>query len=70
LFACNGWEISRPADYITFDVGRDPVVVLRDREGQVRAFHNSCRHRGSRICQEEKGRALRLTCPYHQWVYD
>lgn len=70
LFACNGCEIPRPGDYITFEVGRDPVVVLRDREGQIRAFHNSCRHRGSRVCQAEKGRATRLTCPYHQWVYD
>ena len=70
LFACNGCEIPRPGDYVTFEVGRDPVIVLRDREGQIRAFHNSCRHRGSRVCQAEKGRATRLTCPYHQWVYD
>ena len=70
LFACNGCEIPRPGDYITFEVGRDPVVVLRDRDGQIRAFHNSCRHRGSRICQAETGHATRLICPYHQWVYE
>lgn len=70
LFACNVAEIKRPGDYVTFDIGTNPVVVLRDREGQVRAFHNSCRHRGSKICTKDKGRANRLVCPYHQWVYE
>ena len=70
LFACNAAEVKRPGDYITFDVGSNPVVVLRDRDGQVRAFHNTCRHRGSKICQKERGRANRLVCPYHQWVYE
>ncbi|WID96636.1 aromatic ring-hydroxylating dioxygenase subunit alpha [Bosea vestrisii] len=70
LFACNACEIKKPGDYLTLEVGSNPVVILRDRDGQVRAFHNSCRHRGSRICGKEKGRATRLVCPYHQWVYE
>lgn len=70
LFACNGCEVARPGDYVTLTIGTDSVIVLRDQAGQIHAFHNSCRHRGSRICLEEKGRATRLTCPYHQWVYD
>lgn len=70
LFACNACEIKKPGDYLTLTIGENPVVVLRDRDGQVRAFHNSCRHRGSRICGHEKGRANRLVCPYHQWVYE
>jgi len=70
LFACNVAEIKQPGDYITLEIGPNSVVVLRDRDGQVRAFHNTCRHRGSRICLEEKGRANRLGCPYHQWVYE
>lgn len=70
LFACNVAEIKQPGDYITLEIGPNSVVVLRDRDGQVRAFHNTCRHRGSRICLEEKGRANRLVCPYHQWVYE
>lgn len=70
LFACSDCEIKRPGDYVTLSVGDNPVVILRDRDGGIRAFHNSCRHRGSRICAKEKGRATRLVCPYHQWVYE
>lgn len=70
LFACNVCEIRKPGDFLTLTIGRNPVIVLRDRDGQVRAFHNTCRHRGSRICLAEKGHAHRLTCSYHQWVYE
>lgn len=70
LFACNICEIPRPGDYLTLEIGRNPVIILRDRDGGIRAFHNTCRHRGSRICSQEKGRATRLVCPYHQWVYE
>lgn len=69
LFACNVCEIPKPGDYLTLEIGRNSVVVLRDRDGAVRAFHNTCRHRGSRVCTKEKGRASVLVCPYHQWTY-
>jgi glycine betaine catabolism A len=70
LFACNICEIRNPGDYVTLSVGRHPLIVLRDRDGEVRAFHNVCRHRGSRLCSQEHGHANRLVCPYHQWVYE
>jgi glycine betaine catabolism A len=70
LFACNACEVKRPGDWLTLDIGATSVIVLRDREGEVRAFHNTCRHRGSRICLAEKGHSNRLVCPYHQWVYE
>ena len=70
LFACNACEIGKPGDHLTLTIGNNSVVILRDRDGEVRAFHNTCRHRGSRICAEEKGRVNRLVCPYHQWVYE
>jgi glycine betaine catabolism A len=63
-------EIAEPGDYLTLMVGRSSVIVLRDDERNVRAFHNTCRHRGSRICLAEKGKAKKLTCPYHQWTYN
>ena len=43
---------------------------MRDRAGEIRAFHNVCRHRGSRICKTEQGNAHRLVCPYHRWTYE
>ena len=49
--------------------GRSPVLVVRDRDGVLRAFHNSCRHRGAQICEAGRGRKPRLVCPYHQWIY-
>ncbi|MER8626689.1 Rieske 2Fe-2S domain-containing protein [Mesorhizobium sp. M1143] len=50
----------------TFRVGTQEIVVLRDDTGELRAFHNTCRHRGSQLCQESEGRlkARLITCPY------
>jgi Rieske 2Fe-2S family protein len=70
LFACNACEIRAPGDYVTMEIGPTSVVILRDKQGEVKAFFNTCRHRGSRICTEARGHANRLVCPYHQWVYD
>jgi glycine betaine catabolism A len=61
--------VPSPGNYLTVQIGEYPVVVVRDRDGQLNAFHNSCRHRGSRICSAERGSAARLVCPYHQWTY-
>jgi len=63
-------EIPKAGDYITMTVGASPIVILRNEEGGVSAFFNSCRHRGAQICTEERGHAHRLVCPYHQWTYD
>jgi len=70
LFVGHECELGRAGSYFTFQVGDFPVVVVRTREGAIKAFHNSCRHRGSRVCTQEKGTAARLVCPYHQWTYD
>ena len=49
LFVGHDCEALNPGNYLTVQVGEYPVVVLRDRDGGLRAFHNTCRHRGSRI---------------------
>jgi Rieske 2Fe-2S family protein len=69
LFVGHDCEVPATGDFLTVQIGQYPVVVVRDRDGGLRAFHNSCRHRGSRICSEEHGKAARLVCPYHQWTY-
>ncbi|WP_235982168.1 aromatic ring-hydroxylating oxygenase subunit alpha [Novosphingobium aerophilum] len=70
LFAGHNCELPKTGSYFTLQIGSYPVVVLRDKEGEIRAFHNSCRHRGSRICAQEKGTTPKLVCPYHQWTYN
>ena len=69
LFVGHDCEVPDPGNFLTVQIGAYPVVVVRDRDGGLRAFHNSCRHRGSRICSAERGSAARLVCPYHQWTY-
>ena len=69
LYACTVAHVKQPGDYFVFELGSNSIIVVRGRDQQVRAFWNSCRHRGSRICEQQRGRAPRLTCPYHQWTY-
>ncbi len=70
LFVGMTSEIPKKGDYFTIEVGQNPILVLRDGEGNVNAFHNTCRHRGSLICTEHRGKVANLVCPYHQWTYD
>jgi Rieske 2Fe-2S family protein len=64
-------EVPEPRDYKVLRIGTQSIVILRDLDGQLRAFHNTCRHRGSILCTEEQGRlpGRRLVCPYHSWTY-
>jgi phenylpropionate dioxygenase-like ring-hydroxylating dioxygenase large terminal subunit len=70
LFAGPSCQIREPGEYFTVLVGRTSVIVLRDRQGVLRAFYNTCRHRGSRICTADQGRLTTIVCPYHKWTYD
>tara|TARA_R110000751_G_scaffold73434_4_gene148557 strand:- start:1337 stop:2563 length:1227 start_codon:yes stop_codon:yes gene_type:complete len=70
LFAIPACELTKPGSYVTHQVGSYGVVIVRGADGVIRAFHNSCRHRGSVICNKAKGVSPKLVCPYHQWTYD
>ncbi|MFT3973432.1 MAG: aromatic ring-hydroxylating dioxygenase subunit alpha [Amaricoccus sp.] len=70
LFAIPACEIPKTGNYVTVQVGEYPVVIVRGADGKIRAFHNSCRHRGSRVCTSLKGSSPKLVCPYHQWTYE
>ena len=61
-------EIPNAGDYMTFDLCGEPVLVLRDKAGAVRAFANTCRHRGTKLL-EGAGNCRAIACPYHGWVY-
>jgi PAH dioxygenase large subunit len=62
-------EIPEPGDLLARPLGLDPAVLVRDDEGVVRAFLNSCRHRGMRLCRTDRENVRFLRCPYHGWVY-
>jgi glycine betaine catabolism A len=71
LFVASEAEIPEGGDYRTFQVGPWPIFILRRDDGTIAAFHNICRHRGSRILQQDSGVAgATLQCPYHRWTYD
>lgn len=71
LYAGHVSEIRDPGSYFLVELGRESVVVLRGRDGVARAFHNVCRHRGSRLCLEPAGTlGGALQCPYHAWTYE
>lgn len=70
LFAVPACDLPKTGSYVTHQVGDYSVVIVRGADNIVRAFHNSCRHRGSVICNKAKGISPKLVCPYHQWTYE
>jgi phenylpropionate dioxygenase-like ring-hydroxylating dioxygenase large terminal subunit len=63
-------EIREPGDYKAMTVMEVPVLIMRGRDRQIRAFVNSCSHRGAVVVEDGLGHAKRLACPYHNWVYN
>src|SRR5688572_2972125 len=70
LFLAHESMIPQPNDYVTNYMGEDSVVVCRDPQGRVRAFLNTCTHRGNRVCLFDEGNALSWTCTYHGWSFN
>ncbi len=62
-------EIAKPGDYFTFKVIDEPIVVCRNRQGEVAAFSNTCAHRGVEVAKGA-GNTRAFVCPYHAWSYD
>lgn len=63
-------EVLEPGSYLLHDRFGDSIIVVRGKDGVVRAFHNLCRHRGTRICEASRGRfASTIQCPYHAWTW-
>jgi phenylpropionate dioxygenase-like ring-hydroxylating dioxygenase large terminal subunit len=64
-------DLPEPGSFITLDVVGERALVVRGKDGVIRAFHNICRHRGSRVVAEDKGICRNaLVCPFHGWVYN
>jgi len=63
-------EIEKPGSYKSLDIAGSPIFILRDDQGDIRAFHNACQHRGTAVCLKPQGQVERFRCPYHGWTYD
>jgi phenylpropionate dioxygenase-like ring-hydroxylating dioxygenase large terminal subunit len=66
---CHESEISAPGEWRTLEYLGESVIIMRGDDGEIRAFLNVCRHRGSRLVDGNAGCAKVLTCPYHAWSY-
>jgi len=62
-------QLAKAGDFFTQEVAGESLIVLRDQQGEVRAFYNVCRHRGTRMCEEKSGSFQSVQCPYHAWTY-
>jgi Rieske 2Fe-2S family protein len=69
LFAGHTCQVKTPGDYFVFEIDTDSIVIIRGDDGKIHALHNTCRHRGMKVCQAESGHVGRIVCPYHQWSY-
>jgi glycine betaine catabolism A len=69
LFVASEPEVPEPGDYVTADIGPYSIVVVRDDDHDVRAYHNVCRHRGTRLLNDTHGSVGNIVCGYHQWTY-
>jgi choline monooxygenase len=62
-------QVQQPGQYVTTDIGGEPIVVVRGSDGVLRAFYNVCRHHAAAVMTEVEGKAAQLRCPYHGWTY-
>ena len=63
-------DVPEPGDVMMVDIGKASILIARDDDGGISAFHNVCRHRGARLVDEEKSTVGNLVCRYHSWTYD
>lgn len=67
-WVCHVEKLREPGDYLATEIAGQPIALVRDREGTLRAFYNVCKHRAHALLSGE-GRTTRIMCPYHAWVY-
>lgn len=71
VYVCRSDALANPRDFRSIKIGSQNILIVRDENHELQAFHNTCRHRGSILCTEEKGRlgSKSIICPYHAWSY-
>jgi choline monooxygenase len=63
-------QVAAPGCFFTIDLAGEPVLVVRDQQGVLRAFYNVCRHKAAQVINEAQGTLTKLRCRYHGWTYD
>ena len=69
-YACHRSRLKKPGQYVVREIGDQSIVILKDSEGEIRAYHNVCQHRAHRLLEDEGQVGKMITCPYHAWCYD
>lgn len=69
VFVGHESDVRAPGDFRTMRIGREPIILCRDRDGVVRVLVNRCRHRGATVCQLAAGNTNMFRCQYHGWTY-
>ena len=62
-------QLTSPGQYVTTEIAREPIVVVRGNDEKLRGFFNVCRHHAAAVMTEPAGTAHHLRCPYHGWTY-
>ena len=70
IYLAHESQVPNNNDYITGYIGRQPIVISRDRKGELHAFLNACSHRGAMICRHKRGNKSSYTCPFHGWTFN
>ncbi len=70
IYVAHESEIPEPGDYVTRQIGLQPVIVSRDEDRKIHLLLNRCMHRGNTVCQSERGNAHAFRCAYHGWTYN
>jgi len=70
LYLCHESQVATPGRFFSTQMGREPVIVARARDGVIRAMFNRCTHRGAKLTMDETGQAKRFVCCYHGWAFD
>jgi benzoate/toluate 1,2-dioxygenase alpha subunit len=63
-------QVANVNDYYTTHIGRQPVFIARNRQGELNAFINACSHRGAQLCRHKRGNKATYTCPFHGWTFN
>ena len=69
VFLAHESQIPQPGDYYTLTLGRQPVIITRDKKNELHALINSCAHRGAMLCRRKTGNKNSFTCPFHGWTF-